>query len=88
MVSLWISIHKMEVGCGLEVRRVNGRRYLYLWCYRRCDGRSGRRWAYLGAIGRRETADKAARALAEEYEAVRTEMERRLAVIRSKMVHL
>ena len=85
---LWISIHNMEVGCGIEVRVVKGRRYLYLWSYRRENGHSKRIWKYLGPARESETKKKALQALAADYAVARGEMTRRLAIARSKLAGL
>lgn len=81
--SLWISIH-MEIGCGLEVRRVNGRRYVYFWSYARENGRSKRRWRYLGPAGADSTRRRAVESLTAHYHSVKKEVDRRLAVMRTR----
>ncbi len=75
----------MEVGCGIEVRIVKGRRYLYLWSYSRQNGHNKRIWKYLGPAGASETKRKALQALAAEYAIARGEMTKRLAIVRSRL---
>jgi len=82
---LWISIH-MEIGCGLEVRRVNGRRYVYLWSYTRENGCSRRRWRYLGPAGVDRTRRRALESLTAHYSSIKKEVDRRLAVMKMKAV--
>jgi len=85
---LWTFIHNMKTGCGLEVRVVKGRRYLYFWIYREMAGRSNRSWKYLGPSGDAETRRKALMELRNAYDAARSEMERRLRVVGVKLMTL
>jgi hypothetical protein len=85
---LWTFIHNMKVGCGLEVRIVKGRRYLYFWRYGEAAGRRGRSWKYLGPAGDDETKRKALMELSNSYDAARGEMERRLRIVRTRLMRL
>jgi hypothetical protein len=78
----------MRVGCGLEVRTVKGRRYLYFWKYDEARGRRTRVWKYLGPAGREETKRKALAELNMSFNAARVEMERRLRIIRTRLARL
>ncbi len=75
----------MELGCGLEVKRIKGRRYLYFWSYRRENGRSKRNWKYIGPIGKAESRRKALKTMIVHHEAVLAEANRKLAAMRSKL---
>jgi hypothetical protein len=78
----------MRVGCGLEVRIVKRRRYLYFWRYGEAAGRGGRSWKYLGPAGDDETKRKALVELSNSYDAARNEMERRLRIVRTRLMRL
>jgi len=80
---LWISIH-MEIGCGLEVRTVNGRRYVYFWSYTRENGSNMRKWRYLGVAGADRTRRRALESLTAHYSSIKKEVDRRLAVMKMK----
>jgi len=75
----------MRVGCGLEVRNVRGRHYLYLWSYQVENGHSRRIWKYLGPVGRGDTKRKALNALTAYYTVAKGEMERKLGIVRMKL---
>jgi hypothetical protein len=78
----------MRVGCGLEVRTVKGKRYLYFWKYNEAGGRSMRTWKYLGPAGSGETKRKALMELTASYDTARAELERRLRIIRTRLTVL
>ena len=78
----------MRVGCGLEVRTVNGRRYLYLWRYIRTAGGLRRSWKYIGPVSDGETRRKALVELHASYAAAMAEMERRLRIIGARLSRL
>ncbi len=73
----------MRVGCGIEVRIVKGRRYLYFWSYRIVAGRSKRSWKYVGLAGNEDAKRKALTELIGFYATARGEMERRLRIVRT-----
>jgi len=75
----------MEVGCGIQVRRVKGRRYLYFWRYERTNGRSVKRWKYLGVAGRTETRRKALQELTIHYSRVKRDIDRKLAIAHARL---
>jgi len=68
-----------QLGCGLAVRRIRNRRYLYFWAYARTPSGSRRRWTYVGPVGRPGTHRKAADLLLEYHVKLRREVERRIA---------
>jgi len=78
----------MRMGCGLEVRKVRGRSYLYFW---RMDGTGGlrrRSWKYLGPTARPETKRKALAELDIAYSSARAEMDRALRIVRQKLARM
>ena len=87
-VELWTFIHNMRVGCGIEVRVVKGRRYLYFWSYGPKAGLSRRSWRYLGQAGMEETKRKALTELIGHYSMERGEMERRLRIVRTRLARM
>jgi len=52
----------MELGCGIRVKPVKGREYLYVWHYEPVDGRRRQRYEYVGPVNnpaaRRAAVDK------------------------------
>jgi len=78
----------MKVGCGLEVRKVRGRSYLYFWRMSWAGGRSRNSWKYLGPTASVETRRKALLELDNAYIAARAESERRLRIVRRKLARV
>ena len=68
----------MELGCGLAVKVVRGRRYVYFWCYRNRTGRSRKFEEYIGPVGSHRTKERAVKALLNHQEKVREEVDRRI----------
>ncbi len=67
-----------QLGCGLSVREIKGRRYLYFWAYEAGPFGSRRRWTYVGPIGRPSTKRKAMDLLVAYHLKARREVHRRM----------
>jgi hypothetical protein len=78
----------MRVGCGLEVRKIKGRNYLYFWKMDEVSGRRRRSWKYLGPTASVETKRRALTELDIAYESARAEMERKLRIVRQKLARM
>ena len=70
----------MQPGCGLKVRRIKGRWYVYVWHY---DGEGRRKVeAYAGPAGVSRTNERAVRSLFEHESRARAALDRRIAKYR------
>ncbi len=67
-----------QLGCGLSVKRIRGRPYLYFWAYEPRSWGVRRSWTYLGPVGRTSTRAKASQLLLAYHLKVRREAERRI----------
>lgn len=75
----------MQLGCGLGVKRIRGRWYLYFWSYEPRSWGTRRVWTYVGPVGRAETRRKAAGLLLECH--VRASRELRNRIERLQRIH-
>jgi len=76
----------MEPGCGLGVKIVRGRRYLYFWRYERREGRSRKVETYLGPVTAAKTRERGVRMLLEHESRAAAELSRRIDRYRHAMV--
>jgi hypothetical protein len=65
----------MQAGCGLKVRRIRSRWYVYGWHY---DGGSRKVEVYAGRAGRARTNERAIRFLLEQDVRARAALDRRI----------
>lgn len=72
----------MQLGCGLGVKEIRGRPYLYFWHYESRSWGSHRAWTYLGPLGCPSTRRRAADLLLEYHIRVRREVDRRIESLR------
>lgn len=72
-----------HLGCGLVVRELKGRRYLYFWAYEDRSWGAHRRGVYVGPVARPGTRASALRLLLEYHNQVRREVDRRIAALES-----
>ncbi len=70
-----------QLGCGLVVREIKGRRYLYFWAYEIRSWGSRRVWTYVGPTDRARTRARAQELLLEYHEWARRDMDRRVAIL-------
>jgi len=75
----------MELGCGLAMKIVHGRRYLYFWRYVRLNGTSKKVERYVGPVGSNETGEKAVRMLLEHAMDAKEEVDLRVARYKSAL---
>ncbi len=68
----------VQLGCGLGVKRIRGRPYLYFWSYEPRSGGTRRVWTYVGPVGRAATRRKAADLLLEYHVRAGREVGRRI----------
>ncbi len=68
----------MQIGCGLRVMRVKGRRYIYVWHYELSDGGRRQVYEYIGSVDDPESGRKAADAMEEYVQKAIDEARRRL----------
>lgn len=82
LASLWLKLPPFggnaQLGFGLVVRELKGRRYLYFWAYEARSWGTRRIWTYLGPVRRPETRIRAQRTLLEYHERARRELDRRI----------
>ena len=76
----------MQLGCGLAVKEIHGRRYLYFWAYEGRSWGSQRNWRYVGPVGRVSTRAHAAELLITYHLRLRKEVDRRIAHLESVYV--
>ncbi len=69
----------MQLGCGLSVKRIRGRPYLYFWSYGPRSWGVHRTWTYVGPLGRAKTREKASSLLLDHHLRIRNEVDRRIA---------
>jgi len=77
----------MQAGCGLLVRKIRGRWYVYLWHYNGPE-RGRQQILYAGPAGKAKTREKALRFLLEHEERARTALDRRVARYRAALARL
>jgi hypothetical protein len=75
----------MELGCGLAMKIVHGRRYLYFWRYGKLNGASKKVERYVGPVGAAQTGEKAVRMLLEHAVDAKAEVDLRVARYRSAL---
>lgn len=68
----------VQLGCGLGIKRIRGRPYLYFWVYEPRSWGSTRSWTYLGPAGLPRTRRRARELLLEYHIRVRREVDRRI----------
>lgn len=68
----------MQLGCGLGVKRIHGRPYLYFWSYEQRSWGCHRTWSYIGPVGQPRTRRKARELLLEYHIRVRHDVNRRI----------
>ncbi len=67
-----------QLGCGLSVKEIRGRPYLYFWAYEPRSWGARRAWTYVGPVGRATTRAKASELLIGYHVQVRKEVDRRI----------
>ena len=83
---LGMFIPNLRLGCGVEVKVVRGRRYLYFWSYGFRAGRSTRIWRYLGPAGTEKSKRKALSKLDEYGIMAKGELEGRIRAVRTRIL--
>jgi len=78
----------MQAGCGLKVRKIRGRWYVYAWQYENGGARSRKVERYVGAAKSLETQQRSLRLLMEGEERARAALERRIERYRSALARL
>ena len=77
-----------QLGCGLAVKEIHGRPYLYFWVYEPRTWGARRAWKYVGPVGRASTRARASELLLAYHLSVRREVDRRIERLRSAYVGL
>lgn len=74
----------VKLGCGLGVKQIRGRRYLYFWSYEARSWGCRRLWTYVGPVGEPRTRRKAREPLLAYHIRVRHEVNRRIEHLEQK----
>ena len=78
----------MQPGCGLKVRKIGGRWYLYVWHCENGGARSQKVEVYKGPAIAAKARARALRSLLEQEERARTTLDRRIASYRSALARV
>jgi len=76
----------MQPGCGLKVRKIRGRWYVYGWHYN--GGGSRKVEVYAGRAGKARTSERALRFLLEQDTRARAALDRRIQKYRASLERL
>lgn len=71
----------LQLGCGLVVRRIKGRLYLYFWAYEEHSWGAHRAWKYVSPIGKSATRARARELLITYHVKVKREIDRRMSAL-------
>ncbi|HEY7588984.1 MAG TPA: hypothetical protein VIB49_09615 [Thermoplasmata archaeon] len=67
----------MQVGCGVTMKEIRGRPYLYFWHYEDRGGRRHQVFQYIGSAGSEAARQRLAEAVDAYYERVLADVRRR-----------
>ncbi len=76
----------MQVGCGVSVKRIRGRLYLYFWHYEDRGGRRVQVQQYLGAPRDEATRQRLTLAVETYYDRLQDELRRRRQEALSRLI--